>query len=81
MESKSSKDFEKLLVGLNNGTLDLNKVSVADYLHASFLAMFADTESVEINQEIVYKGNFYRMHACIMGVTPNQPVEGIERKV
>ena len=77
----ASRDYEKLLTGLNNGTLDLTKVSVAEYLHASMLAMFADIDSVELNQEVVYQGNFYRMHACIQGVTPSEPKESIERMI
>jgi len=76
-----SNDFEKMRAGLNNGTLDLTKVSVAEWMYCSMMAMFADTDSVEINQEIVYQGNYFRMHACIDGVTPSYPMKVVERQV
>ncbi len=65
--------------GLIKGTLDLRTISMATWLHVSYLTLFAKQET-HMEQAIVYNGNVYNLHVCVAGVVPPAPSEKLKEK-
>ena len=75
----SPSDSERLITGLRDGTLDLNTVSMAEYLQISFLTLMSG-EEIHIEQKMVAGGNVFNLHACVSSVTPSQPMKSLREK-
>ena len=70
---------EKIREGLINGTIDLTTISVAQWLHVSYLSLFAQKET-HMEQAVVYEGNVYNLHLCVSGVVPPEAAEKLRDK-
>ncbi len=63
------ENCEKIREGIINGKLDLTKISMATWLHVSYLELYNKQET-HANQAVVYNGNVYNLHFCVTGVVP-----------
>ena len=69
---------EELIQAIENGNLDVDKVTLGEYLQVAFLELLSG-EYVNINQKFVAGGNLYNVHSCLAAVNPSQEVEAIKR--
>ena len=76
----SNNRTEYIAEGLKEGTLDFNTITMAEWLQFSFLMLYHG-EQPHIEQNVMYGGNVYTLHACVQGVTPNQPLKSIRKKI
>jgi hypothetical protein len=74
----SPSDFARIRDELIAGTLDLDSITLKEYLDVSFLSLF-DKLEVNSDHRVFYQGNIYQLHACVTGVVPNQPVEDLRK--
>ena len=65
--------------GLLKGTIDLREVSLAQWIHVSYLTLF-DKKETHLEQAIVYEGNVYNLHLCVSGVIPPASPEKLREK-
>ncbi|KKL27733.1 hypothetical protein LCGC14_2382220 [marine sediment metagenome] len=70
---------EKIREGLIKGTIDLTTISVAQWLHVSYLALFAQKET-HMERAVVYEGNVYNLHLCVSGVMPPEATAKLKHK-
>jgi len=63
----SESRTEHIIEGLKAGTLDFEKVTMAEWLQVSFLMLYHGQET-QINQNIVYGGSVFNLHACVTSV-------------
>jgi len=75
----ASEDFKKLRQQFRDGTLDLTRVSVAEWLNLSFLTMF-NAEQIHLEQPVLFKGSMYSMHACVSSVVPPEKTTNLRKK-
>lgn len=54
---------------MNEGRVDLSEVSVHDWLHLSFLAMY-NQEQLHLDEKLMYQGVIYGMHLCVQSANP-----------
>lgn len=76
----SESRTKQLLAGINEGTLDYDKISMAEYLQLSFLMAFHGSNGVEVSQRIMYGGNMYVLHACVDQVVTNEKPTALRTK-
>lgn len=65
----SESRTEEIVDGLEAGTLDYEKVTMSEWLQVSYLMLYHGQE-LHIDQQIVYGGCVYRLHACVEAVSP-----------
>lgn len=70
----SPSDFARIRDELVAGELDLESITLKEYLDVSFLSLY---DGLEVNSDIrvVYQGNVYQLHTCVTGVVPASPVK------
>ncbi len=73
------KDCERIRKGIIDGTLDLHTISMATWLHVSYLALY-DQHETHAEQAIAFQGNVYNLHFCVSGVVPPAPSAKLREK-
>lgn len=68
-----------LMERLEDGTLDFNTVTMAEWLQISFLVSFHSGEPMHLSEEIMYGGNLFSLHACVEQIVPNQPMAPLRK--
>lgn len=71
--------FKEIQEGLKTSTLELDELSVADWMNYSFLSMFAQQE-VHLEQAVMFQGSVYYLHTCIQSVVPPEQTKNISEK-
>lgn len=74
-DSISLSRTEEILLGLENGTLDLTTITLAEYIQVSFLGLVSGSE-VHIEQKVTYGGQVFNLHACVSEIRPMQSLMG-----
>lgn len=69
----------EIIEGVEDGTIDLNKITMAEWLQVSFLAAVGDGDVIHVSQKMMYGGNLYTLHACVEQIVPNQQVSSIRK--
>ncbi len=73
------KDCKRIQEGLVAGTLDLRTISMATWLHVSYLALY-DAQVTHSEQAITFQGNVYNLHFCVSGVVPPAQTDKLREK-
>ena len=69
----------EIIQGVEEGTIDLDKITMSEWLQVSFLAAVGDGDIVHVTQKMMYGGNLYSLHACVEQIVPNQQVSSIRK--
>lgn len=69
----------KIREKIMEGTLDLRTISLAQWMHVSFLSLFNQQET-HIQQTVLFQGSVYSLHACVNGVVPPEAVARLKEK-
>lgn len=76
----SRSECEQKLNALRNGVLDLNSISVQEWIEMSYMSLFMNQE-LHLDVNIVDRGNVFHLHTCVQGVVPPVPTEKLGQKV
>lgn len=64
-----NENFELLREQYESGTLDFTKVTLEDWMHASFLSLF-EGHVMDTERTVEFKGSVYVLHACVHSIVP-----------
>ncbi len=73
------EDCKRIREGLISGELDLRTISMATWLHVSYLELYNQKES-HATRTMVHNGNVYTLHFCVTSVVPPAEPEKLKEK-
>lgn len=76
----STTRTNEIAQGIDDGTIDLNTVSLAEFIQVSFLCLVeTNGHEVHLEKKIMYGGQVFNLHTCISEIRPMQDLLGAQR--
>lgn len=77
--SVSRTETEQKINALLNGVLDLNTISLREWIELSYMSLF-HKEELQLNINIVEGGNVVRLHTCVQAIVPPAEMDKLGTK-